>query len=255
MAQGLTPDAVPWMEQMFVRDAAAFSSLVDRMPLPADLAATVPRLTRHGSLAGDVLDLCCGNGRLAPVLAPAVRSITGLDFSEPLIAIARARHEHLRNVRFICGDASRLREYVSPGFDLIVRLYTSLGYFDHATEVSIFRECAAVANAGAHLLLDSFNGEWFASHPEVDRTRAFGDFELREVYRYDASSSTVACAWSSPQFASTIVFSLFLHDRVSSERLLVEAGWTHVRHYEAYTGKVIGNEIPERMLIAARKAP
>jgi ubiquinone/menaquinone biosynthesis C-methylase UbiE len=254
MTTGLTPDTVAWMRQMFVQEAPAFSELVDSMPLPPDLADTIARVTSPQNVAGDVLDLCCGNGRLTSILAPRARSLTGLDFSAPLITIARERYGDRPHVRFVLGDASQLRQSVSGGFDLIVRLYTSLGYFDRPTEVSILSECAAVANRDAHILLDSFNGEWFAQRGDIDRRRVFGQFELHENYCYQPSSGTVQCSWSSPQFAAPILFSLHLHDRTSSERLLVDAGWSEVRHYVAYSGEMIRDDIPERMLISAKKA-
>ncbi len=57
---------------------------------------------------GDVvLDICCGNGLLTSKLATRCTRIVGLDFSEPLLAVAR-RHHHPPNVKYLFRDVLRL---------------------------------------------------------------------------------------------------------------------------------------------------
>jgi demethylmenaquinone methyltransferase/2-methoxy-6-polyprenyl-1,4-benzoquinol methylase len=59
----------------------------------------------------DVLDLCCGTGDLALALARAGGRVVGLDFSEPMLAVARARaaREAQRGrsvpIQWVQGDA------------------------------------------------------------------------------------------------------------------------------------------------------
>lgn len=52
-----------------------------------------------------VLDVCCGPGVVAARAAERGARPTGLDFSEPMIAVARRRHP---GIEFVHGDAQRL---------------------------------------------------------------------------------------------------------------------------------------------------
>jgi demethylmenaquinone methyltransferase/2-methoxy-6-polyprenyl-1,4-benzoquinol methylase len=57
---------------------------------------------------GQVLDVCCGTGDLTRYLLKHVGDtghVTGLDFSEQMLAVARQRFAALANVRFLQGDA------------------------------------------------------------------------------------------------------------------------------------------------------
>ncbi len=54
------------------------------------------------------LDVCCGTGDIAQRLASAGAQVVGLDFSEPMLAVARQRGSTCRRLEFIQGDAMRL---------------------------------------------------------------------------------------------------------------------------------------------------
>ncbi|HEX8904076.1 MAG TPA: methyltransferase domain-containing protein, partial [Longimicrobiaceae bacterium] len=78
--------------------------------------------------AAEVLDLACGWGRHSVELARAGFRVTGLDLSETLLARARKRAAAAGvAVDFVRGD---MREVPWRGrFDLVLSLYSSLGYF------------------------------------------------------------------------------------------------------------------------------
>ena len=70
-----------------------------------------------------VLDVATGTGDLALALARAMNdcSVTGMDLSEGMLALARekARREGLdERVEFLCGDAERM-EFADGGFDAV----------------------------------------------------------------------------------------------------------------------------------------
>lgn len=76
----------------------------------------------------EVLDLACGWGRHTVALGRAGLRVTGLDFSETLLTRARKRANAAGvPAEFVHGD---MREIPwSDRFDLVVSLYSSLGYF------------------------------------------------------------------------------------------------------------------------------
>ena len=75
-----------------------------------------------------ILDLACGWGRHSVALAEAGFRVTGMDLSETLLRAARGRAEQARvSVEWVRGD---MREVPFEGrFDLVLSLFSSLGYF------------------------------------------------------------------------------------------------------------------------------
>ncbi|WP_030351148.1 class I SAM-dependent methyltransferase [Streptomyces scopuliridis] len=59
-------------------------------------------------IAGDVLELACGTGRWTPMLAARARSVTAVDASAEVLALARARTES-PGVRFVQADVFEWR--------------------------------------------------------------------------------------------------------------------------------------------------
>ena len=79
-----------------------------------------------GLAPGRALDLACGEGRHAVMLAGLGWHVTGVDFSEAAIAKARARaaREGL-DIQFVCADL--LRYEPEPGaFDLVLVIYLQI---------------------------------------------------------------------------------------------------------------------------------
>lgn len=96
------------------------------------------------------LDLCCGTGDIAFELARAGAEVTGVDFSEPMLAVARRRN--LGGARFEQGDALALR--FAPGtFDLVTVGY---GLRNLRSIEAGLAEIARVSRPGARLLVLDF---------------------------------------------------------------------------------------------------
>ena len=68
-----------------------------------------------------VLDLGCGDGRLALGVAPFAASVVGLDPDQDLIAdaTARARAAGLSNTRFVVGAGQEL-PFADGSFDVVI---------------------------------------------------------------------------------------------------------------------------------------
>ncbi len=72
-----------------------------------------------------VLDLGCGDGRLALGVAPLATRVEGIDPDPKAIAAAKrnARRAGVRNVRFAAGAAQQL-PYPDAAFDLVILSWT-----------------------------------------------------------------------------------------------------------------------------------
>ena len=76
-----------------------------------------------------VLDVACGEGRIAGRLARHGCEVVGVDTNERLLGPAR---EHHPQVTFERGDIREL--HYDSEFDAVVNWYTSFGYFESRHE-------------------------------------------------------------------------------------------------------------------------
>ena len=103
------------------------------------------------------LDLCCGTGDIAFALARQGVAVTGLDFSEPMLSVARGRQKKRGAalpgpVEFLQGDAMRL-PFTDASFDLATVGYGLRNLADWATGLAEMRR---VTRPGGRLLVLDF---------------------------------------------------------------------------------------------------
>jgi SAM-dependent methyltransferase len=109
------------------------------------------------SKGGHVLDIPCGNGRLAVALAQRGMRMTGVDFSEEFIAEARSqvtpRQETDGKIEWVHGDMRRIdwRET----FDGAYCFGNSFGYFPREETCSFLAAIHGALKPGARFVLDT----------------------------------------------------------------------------------------------------
>ena len=111
-------------------------------------------------VSGEVLDLGCGPGRHAIPLALRGFSVTGVDLSAVLLQRAgeRARAADAA-VEFTRADMRRFKR--PDGFDLIVSMWTSFGYFaDPQDDQRVLENCRCNLRPGGTLLIDVVGKEY-----------------------------------------------------------------------------------------------
>ena len=99
------------------------------------------------------LDLCCGTGDVSFALAKCGATVTGLDFSKEMLAIAATRavksQSAKHNPQFIQGDAQKL-PFADQSFDAITVGYGLRNLADWEAGLS---EMVRVARPGARLVV------------------------------------------------------------------------------------------------------
>jgi SAM-dependent methyltransferase len=136
-----------------------------------------------------VLDVPCGNGRLALALASKGMKLSGVDSSPELLKDARAAAPniewHERDMRKFAG--------LGP-FDAAYCFGNSFGYFDDAGNTEFLRTVAGVLKPGGRLALETrFAAESIFPQPLGKRWYQFGDL----LFLHDSTFDPVTCILTS----------------------------------------------------------
>jgi cyclopropane fatty-acyl-phospholipid synthase-like methyltransferase len=119
----------------------------------AEKALLLPKLALHEY--SRLLDIGCGTGRWAGILAPLIELYYGTDFAAGLIDIARAESGAAKNVRYsVLPSKSVSLESLgeSLGFDRIIMLGLLI-YLNEEDVFETFRRVAEVASPECRLML------------------------------------------------------------------------------------------------------
>lgn len=108
-----------------------------------------------------VLDVCCGYGRHAGLLANEGYRVLGIDRDTHVIDCARSRHAS-QNLTFQAHDMTRLAELRGP-FDAVICMWQSFGYHDPATNRDVLRQMTSLLPIGGRIVMDIYNRDFFTA--------------------------------------------------------------------------------------------
>jgi SAM-dependent methyltransferase len=110
-----------------------------------------------------ILDAPCGHGRLTRRLASAGMDVTGVDVSEPFLALAEAEPVGPDgSVAYYRGDMRRLP--VDGPFDAAVCWFTSFGYYDDDDCRTVLAEFHRVLRPGGQVLIETMHHDGVVRH-------------------------------------------------------------------------------------------
>jgi len=156
-------------------------------------AAAIASLLPLG--AGDaVLDLACGHGRHARLLARAGIRVTGLDRSGGYLRSAAAASPGAAGPGLVRGDVRAL-PFRAGAFDAVFSWYASLFMFDDATNEGCLAEAARVVRPGGRVLVHHANPLRLAREPRASARRTLRDGSVvEEESAFDAARGVDRCA-------------------------------------------------------------
>ena len=111
-----------------------------------------------------ILDVCCGSGRHANILAAKGYHVTGIDLNED--ALKKAEHTSNGQTIYQKVDMRNLDE-IQGEFDAVVNLWQSFGYFDEATNRDILKQMVNKLKPKGRLILDIYHRGFFEKHQGV----------------------------------------------------------------------------------------
>ena len=202
-----------------------------------------------------VLDCPCGQGRHAHLLAEAGFDVTGVDYSAPLLAIAKARGTGKR-LRYRKGDMRTLPAPWTGKFDAVLNLFTSFGFFeDAADDVKVIREFARVLAPGGRLLWyggsrDGVLARWVArdSWNTKDGTAVSHDRAFDPV----SGEITIQTTWRGPTGGGQRLHRIRLYTATRLSELCADAGLEVEAVYDGLEDRSL-RRTSSQMLLVARK--
>ncbi len=105
---------------------------------------------------GDVLDAPCGFGRHSIPLARAGYRVTGADRAQPLIEEARRRSTGERWPKWAVADYREL-PMQAESFDLVINLFSSLGYLGDEQDTRALAEFRRVLRPDGRLVIETMH--------------------------------------------------------------------------------------------------
>jgi SAM-dependent methyltransferase len=174
-----------------------------------------------------VLDVPCGQGRHAHLLAEAGYDVDGLDYSGDLLSVARKRGT-AKNLRYVRGDMRKLPAKWTGRFDAVLNLFTSFGFFAHPNDdARVIREFARVLRPGGMLVWHGGNRDGvMARFLERDWWTTSDGTVFAQEREFDSLSGvlTVHSIWRRSNKKGTREHRLRLYTPTRLAELCAEAG-------------------------------
>ena len=122
------------------------------------------RLWEHrlGEHYSSVLNVPCGLGRHDDALRKQEFNVVGVDLDPDFIRMAQKAHPQW-SYHYKVGDMRKLpfAKEVCPVFDIVINLFTSIGYNGKAGDMATFAEFRRVLKKGGLLIIETHNREPF----------------------------------------------------------------------------------------------
>ena len=192
-----------WIQRLFIENADVYIKIMDSLWSDGEaLSDGIARvLESYGIKKGKVLDLFCGNGRVAVNLARKGYEVVGVDISMPFIrnAIAKAeRYGVSDKVKFIAGDARRLVELLGDEkFDAATIVWTSLGYYDELTDLEVLKQVRSLSNDnGVLIIADTIHRDKIAADGNRSYYQRYGDVVVLQRDVFDPINSKLISDWT-----------------------------------------------------------
>lgn len=237
-----------WVNKLFIERSDLFLRLLNQRWLETEelVNGMTKVLDGFGIESGNLLDLCCGNGRVSIYMAERGFKTVGVDISRAFLEDARRRaQEHgVSNLAtFLEGDVRKLKETVSQRysvpFDVLVNAWTSIGFYEEEDDLSIFRQARELSREEAILfVVETMHSEYLSikfaptSYTELDHIL------MLENRKYDPITSQATTSWifynrrgQDLEFIDKVDITHHVYNLSELSSLLRKAGWETVASY------------------------
>ena len=203
-----------------------------------------------------LLDVPCGQGRHAHLLAEAGFDVDGLDYSPHLLARARARGT-ARTLRYTRGDMRRLPGRWTGRFDAVLNLFTSFGFFvDPNDDGRVIAEFARVLRPDGALLFHAGSRDGLmARFLDRDWWRTSDGTLVGQERSFDSLSGvlTIQSTWDGPNGSGSREHRIRIYTPTRIAELCAAAGLVVEEAYDGWRDRPLGRRSSEMLLVARKR--
>lgn len=213
-----------------------------------------------------VLDLCCGYGRHAIALERKGYYVLGIDFSGPLIIMAKEnleREENSGKVEFIIGDARCIPLNRKPMFNAVISMTNSLAIFPRDVIENILSQVRELMVSNGVLIFDVYNKDFVIQRFKT-REQIFtkDEYKVRQLATIDLKESKLKVTWeiykkernkSDFRYTNTVNFNFHLYSIDDLIRLVKAAGWKYEQAYGGFNLQRITESSKRIVVVASTK--
>ncbi|MBN4074229.1 class I SAM-dependent methyltransferase [bacterium AH-315-D21] len=251
----MTGNDKPWYTQFYGRDYLdALGPGLTNTAKEAEFVVNALSLKPEDS----VLDLACGQGRHAVLLAKQGFAVTGQDQSAEYLRDARAAA--VRSGIDLPLVNSDMRSIPFDGhFDAVISMFTSFGYFaSESDNRMVLAEISKSLKPDGRVLIDLVNREWVVANNQSLERRTNPDgtvvVEQREL-NLETSRNHVTFAFvdKDGKRRESVGHRIRLYTLTEIIQMMAEAGLTYERAYGGFDSEPY-TPLTRRMIVIARKA-
>jgi len=241
-------DSSQWIYDFFVQRGELFLQILNHMWHQSEpiVDGIVELAQANGVASGKALDICCGNGRIAIPLAKRGFDVTGIDISKVLIEDAKSKAQQFgvkTRTRFIAADVRDLESALKEEdrFNLIISVWTSIGYYDEDTDTGILRQARSLAKPNGLLVIDTVNRDAFMAS-SLDRLKVYNEYGTLVVLEEPTpvySASRVNTKWrfyskdgNDLKYIDAVEYNVRQYSFHELVGMLSKVGWTMLNAYD-----------------------
>ena len=203
-----------------------------------------------------VLDVPCGQGRHAHLLAEFGYDVDALDYSKELLDVARKRGTSDR-LRYTRGDMRSMPSKWTSRFDAVLNLFTSFGFFSHPSDdARVIREFARVLKPDGMLVWHGGSRDGvMARFLQRDWWTSADGTLFAQEREFDSLSGvlTVHSTWSKGAKRGTREHRLRLYTATRLAELCADAGLVVEQAYDGFDDRALGRTSSEMLLVARKE--
>jgi len=231
-----------WAEETFRKKSHLFKIIMDYKWKFAKRDALIIRkiLEKFKIRQGNIIDVMCGDGRIAISLSKYGYRLIGIDFSEKFIndAVNKARRLGVSSMtKFICHDVRRIDALeFSTKFDAALLVWSSLGYYSKEEDIKLLKRINRIVKArGILIIFDILLKESYKPF-QLFSILYHDKYQVYSVERFNKSERKLLKTWriyeiennNQSHYLGEVRIELIIYSKKELIDIIREAGWKPV---------------------------